>query len=313
MMILPTLIWFSLWLGMTPKTSQTQVPKGLWLSHGYGLLVQFEASELRKFDITSISCIASGKAQRLQSPERELIGTYITGHEIIRIAGTSDPDVVRMHTDGTASDIVLHRTPRLPNSCQILSSNTPEENYAILWQTFAEQYPFFSLHQVDWRAVDKKFRPQVTSATKPTELFEIFRQMIEPLQDAHTGVEAEEIKTEFDGSREDPNHLEESDWKRAESVIDEKYLHGRFRLFCNDHIQFGTDVNHIGYLRVTAFYGYVDDADRPNHAYIAYSALGEIRTHGGVSVARVGGLELVAALHSPPGRNGDAWSSDLPR
>jgi hypothetical protein len=257
--VLPALIWFSLWLGIPPKPNQTQVPKGLWLSDGYGLLVQFEGSELRKFEITSISCIASRKAQRLPTPERDFIGTYIAGHEMIRIIATKDPDVLRMHTEGTASDIVLHRTPRLPNICQTPPPNTPQENYAIFWQTFAEQYPFFTLHQANWRAVDKKFRPQITSATKPTELFEIFRQMIEPLQDAHTGVEAEDIKTEFDGWRKDPSHLEESDWKTAESVIKEKYVRDGLSHYCNNHIQFGTVGNDIGYLRVTTFYGYVDD------------------------------------------------------
>jgi hypothetical protein len=104
-----------------------------------------------------------------------------------------------MRTDGTASDIVLHRASNRPHSCQTPPRDTQQENYAIFWQTFAEQYPFFALRKVDWRAIDRKFRPEVTAATKPTELFQIFRRMIEPLQDSHTGVDAGDIKAEFDG------------------------------------------------------------------------------------------------------------------
>jgi hypothetical protein len=260
MIVLPALVWFSLWLGIQPKPSQSQLPKGFWLSDGYGLLVQFDGSELRTFEITTISCVTSRRAQLLPIAQPGFIGTiYSSGHEMIRISPTKNPDVLRMHTDGTASDIVLHRTPKLPNICQTSPPNTPQRNYAIFWQTFAEQYPFFVLHGVNWHAVDKKFRPQITSRTKPTELFEIFRQMIEPLQDAHTGIEAEEIKAAFDGWRKDPNHLEESDWKKAESVIGQKYVHRGLRHYCKDHVQFGTVRTGIGYLRVTAFYGYVDD------------------------------------------------------
>jgi hypothetical protein len=119
MILLPALIWFSLWLGIPPKPSQTQVLKGLWRSDGYGLLVQFDGRELRRFEITSISCIASREAHRLPTSEREFIETYSSGRETIRIIATKDADVLRMHSDGTASDIVVHRTPRfaecLPN------------------------------------------------------------------------------------------------------------------------------------------------------------------------------------------------------
>ena len=104
-----------------------------------------------------------------------------------------------MHMDGTASSIVLHRIAIKPNICRGTPHNTPQENYAIFWQTFAEQYAFFDLHKVNWDATDKKSRPQVSADTKPDELFQILRKMIEPLQDSHTGLEAPNIGAEFDG------------------------------------------------------------------------------------------------------------------
>jgi hypothetical protein len=133
MILLPALIWFSLSLETPPKPSQTQVLKGLWRSDGYGLLVQFDGRELRRFEITSMSCIASREAHWLPISEPEFIETYSSGRETIRIIATKDADVLRMHSDGTASDIVLHRTPRLPNACQTPPPNTPQENYAIFW------------------------------------------------------------------------------------------------------------------------------------------------------------------------------------
>jgi len=51
------------------------------------------------------------------------------------------------------------------------------------------------LRHTDWQAVDRRFRPQVTTATKPAELFQILQQMIEPLRDAHTSLYGRHIKT----------------------------------------------------------------------------------------------------------------------
>lgn len=44
-----------------------------------------------------------------------------------------------------------------------------------IWTTFAEHYPFFALHGMDWQAVRTKYRPRVTAATKPEELFAVLQ------------------------------------------------------------------------------------------------------------------------------------------
>ena len=45
-------------------------------------------------------------------------------------------------------------------------------------ETFSEQYPFFALRHMDWPAVSKTFRPQVTAEPKPDELLRILSGMI---------------------------------------------------------------------------------------------------------------------------------------
>ena len=253
------LISFALCMSGVPQTPiQTKSPEGLWLSDGYGLLVQFDNTGLRTYELTSISCIPSRSAKRSENESVEQAVVFMSGHQSIRVTPTVEPNVLRMHTDGTVSDIVLHRTSKRPDNCQSTPHNTPQGNYAIFLQTFAEQYPFFALHKIDWSAVDKKFRPDVTADTKPTELFKTLRHVIEPLQDSHTGLEAPDIKAEFDGWRNDPNHLEEKDWKKASSIIESKYVDGGWRADCKGHIQFGIVKKGIGYLRVTTFYDYAE-------------------------------------------------------
>ncbi len=250
-------IWFLLWLGASGKPVEKTPLGGLWLSDGYGLLVELDDRELRTYELTSSSCVPSRSAKRFANGGPDSV-TFTSGRETTRIIRTNDENVLRMHTDGTTSDIVLRHTSKRPDSCESVPPNTPQENYAVFWGTFAEQYPFFALHKVDWRAVDKKFRPEITAATKPVELFQIFRKMIEPLQDSHTGLEAGDIKAEFDGWRNDPGHRDEGDWKKAGSIIESKYVRGGLSTFCKGHVQFGRVGNAIGYLRVTTFYDYVD-------------------------------------------------------
>ncbi|HWO33844.1 MAG TPA: S41 family peptidase [Candidatus Acidoferrum sp.] len=255
---LAALIWL-LWLpGGPQKPMQTKPPEGWWLSDGYGILVRSDSSGLHTYELTSISCIPSGSATQVAIQASESAYVFMSKHVTIRIMRTDDPNILRMYTDGAASDIVLRRTSKPPESCRNKEPNTPQENYAIFWETFAEQYPFFPLHKLDWRAADKRMRPEISSGTKPTELFQIVRQMIEPLQDSHTGLEAPEIKAEFDGWRNDPNHLDENDWKKAGLIIEARYAHGGLQAYCKSHIQFGIVGNDVGYLRVTTFYDYAD-------------------------------------------------------
>jgi hypothetical protein len=231
--------------------------KGLWLSDGYGLLLDIDKDELHAFELTSISCIP-GWSAKLSHDFQSAKERVFVGKDTFRLSDGPTADVKRLHLEGAASDIVLHRTGTDPAMCSQRPDNSPPGNYAVFWQTFAEHYAFFALRQVDWQEVDRNFRPRVSASTKPDQLFEIFRQMIEPLHDAHTGIEAQDSGKEFDGWRNDPNHLESEQWKRAEAGINGRYIRGGLRSFCNRHVQFGMLDQALGYLRITAFYGYVD-------------------------------------------------------
>ena len=61
----------------------------------------------------------------------------------------------------------------------------PEKNFEELWKTFHNRYPFFKLRNVDWKKQYDTYRPKVTRKTSDNELFDIFRQMLAPLNDGH--------------------------------------------------------------------------------------------------------------------------------
>lgn len=236
----------------------TRRSTGLWLTDGYGLLVDDRGDSLHAYELTSISCIPSWTVKWVANSNENSEDVFAVEDLTFRLSAGSTKDAPRLHVDGAASDILLRHTPSRPTSCARTAKNSPQQNYAIFWQTFTEHYAFFDLRHMDWQSVDRKFRPQVSSKTTPKELFAIFREMIKPLHDAHTGVDAPDIKEEFDGWREDPAHLENGHWEKAQKLIDSRYVRGSMRSFCNGRVQFGTLDHSVGYLRITAFYGYLN-------------------------------------------------------
>ena len=209
----------------------------IWRSDGYGLVLEIQGQKISAFEITSVSCI----------PVSADDGKLLPG-------GSAEER--RIHFEGAAADVVLHRVAAKPKACEKPTVNTPESNYAVFWQTFAENYPFFEMKHVDWQAVDKRFRPRVTAETKPEELFAILQEMIEPLQDAHTGIGARAIHRAFHGMRPDPNHLTGDAWQQARDVMAAKYLQGEMQSFCNGHVRFGMLRDGIAYMRVDSFNSY---------------------------------------------------------
>ena len=67
----------------------------------------------------------------------------------------------------------------------------PEKNFEELWKTFFDRYPFFKLRNVDWNSQYDVFRPKVASDTSEDELFDIFCDMLTPLNDGHVELMAE--------------------------------------------------------------------------------------------------------------------------
>lgn len=253
------MIYFSLiLLADAQKQHDSKLTEGFWLTDGYGELVEFDGTALRSYELTSISCIPAQTRQLDETRSSISIAVFPSGNSVITVRRTDDPNILHMRWDWAAADIILRRTGSLPEQCKQNPPDTPQNNYAIFWHTFAEQYPFFVLRKVDWQAVDQHYRHRVTPATTSKELFHIFQQMIKPLNDTHTSLEARDIKTEFEGWRADAGHLSDTDWKKAASVIETTYVQDHLRAYCKEHIQFGLLRNSIGYLRVTTFYDYAN-------------------------------------------------------
>ena len=230
---------------------------GLWLTEGYGRLVEFQGDSLATFEITALSCVSAGKAIRKTSSGIE--GPVYEGEgEEVHILPAISPDTRWMHIDGSVSSIRIRRMASRPAVCSQRLADTPVNNYKVFWQTFEEQYPFFGLRKVDWLATDRKFRPEVNDTTGSEELFQIFRRMIDPLHDRHTALFATTVHEEFHGYRPSADPFKSRSAATISKIIETKYVRGGLRDFCNKQLQFGMLDNSIGYLRIHSFESYSD-------------------------------------------------------
>lgn len=81
----------------------------------------------------------------------------------------------------------------ITSSCQRLvlgedEANDPENNFELFWQDFDEHYGLFTVRGWDWDSIYTEFRPRVTAQTTDEELFAVFRDMVNYLDDSHTFV-----------------------------------------------------------------------------------------------------------------------------
>lgn len=65
-------------------------------------------------------------------------------------------------------------------------TNNPINNYNLFWKDIDQHYGLFTARHRNWDSINTVFKPQVTASTTDAQLFNIFSQMIEYLDDSHT-------------------------------------------------------------------------------------------------------------------------------
>ncbi|HEU4470857.1 MAG TPA: S41 family peptidase [Flavisolibacter sp.] len=64
----------------------------------------------------------------------------------------------------------------------------PERSFEVFWQTFEDNYAFFSLRKIDWQAAYRDWRSKVDANISDDSLFSILSQMVGPFQDDHINI-----------------------------------------------------------------------------------------------------------------------------
>lgn len=251
-------------------------PDGFWLSDGYGLLFEIRGDALESWAVTRVSCLPSMAAKSVSAPSGSW-GAFRLIDRPVTLVLLPDPDPARMrvHVNGTASDMVVQRVAEKPAVCRATPPEGPGFDFDVFAETWAEHYPFFSMKGADWSDIVGRNRARVRNDTTPEELFAVLEEMIAPFEDAHSFILAESLDRRFSGSRRSPAWVERGERERAYALA-AKYLLGPLRSFCEGQLEQGMLAEDIGYLRLRSFSGYHADGSFESGLEALESALDEV-------------------------------------
>ena len=141
---------------------------------------------------TARSCASPAPARATTTPPRSAASATRSDDDgsVSTFTAGPGPNRALWHIDANVNARALIRLPALPADCANPPPATPIETFDVFWHTFAENYPFFAQHGVDWQQVYDTYRSQVSASTTDAQLRDIFAAMIKPLYDAHVGVVA---------------------------------------------------------------------------------------------------------------------------
>jgi hypothetical protein len=232
---------------------------GLWVTEGYGLVLDVRPDSVVSYEVTKVSCIANLRARTTPPPPGALGAFRMPNAPVtfVVLPGKTGADA-RVHLAFAASDMIIHRIDRKPAVCDTPTPDTPLSNFDVFAQTWAEQYGFFAEKKVDWAAVVAANRSRVSDTTTPEQLFDILSGMISPLQDAHSYLAARAINKSYSGGRRSPSFLERGERDAGYGLVS-AHLSGPLRTFCAGQVEFGMLGSDVGYLRIRSFNRYSAD------------------------------------------------------
>ena len=150
--------------------------EGIWKSRGYGWILKVDSEAYALFDYTPGLCIEFERGTRKQ---------FEAGFELLahddkdHLALCVRHDITRYDFDRVATlpaDTLLLDTARKMN---------PLINLEFFCDVFAQDYAFFELRGVDWRAASTKARSNINNNSSPYTLFKQLHELIKPLGDNH--------------------------------------------------------------------------------------------------------------------------------
>jgi carboxyl-terminal processing protease len=179
----------------------------------------------------------------------------------------------------------FERIASLPAGC-VPSLKTPrferpEFVFDLFWQTFADHYAFFDDRGMDWKRIRQDFRPRVRADMTSNELFELFSEMLRPLNDGHVNLYLAPghrfspgrnsllplLRREFE--RRKPAEAFDAfvaKWASSLKAAASTFVKGEIRKAANDTIWWGHVDEDIGYINVYQLTNFTPNATWSNRA-----------------------------------------------
>jgi tetratricopeptide (TPR) repeat protein len=128
----------------------------------------------------------------------------------------------------------------------------PVANFEYAWSRLDRNYAQFGAKHIDWDAVHRVYRAQVTPATTDEELWNILHAMLRTLNDAHVCLQ--------DAKRRECGGLTEglTTGRLSRDLLKSKYLQGKAVEVLKGKVTYGWLTPDIGYVHILDFKGAAD-------------------------------------------------------
>ena len=235
-------------------TAQQPITDGIWRMDGYGTVLSIRNGTFQEYQTTAVSCLKGDSAQRTGP------GTYTAPDgTVLTVRTHGDRDRGSLRADGSVGARNLRRIQELPDACTRPTPKGPLAAFDVFWQSFEENYPFFSAKGIDWHAVRDQYRPKVHPKTTKDELFAVFSAMVEPLHDSHVAVQDGD-RVFAQGRPGTVLPTEKWDTKVKKFIVERDLKDARnLQDFAGGRITYADLPGGQGYVRISGFGGYAGD------------------------------------------------------
>lgn len=218
----------SLLIGLSPAAAdESGLPQGTWEQRGYSRIIDVDDDAVGVWVTGSDFCYE--------------VGADVTDFHKVRYLGSNTFSV---YEDGGITEYLFDRIEAVPARClssQDYWTQDPERNFDVLWRHFFENYKFFDLHEVDWLASYRAFRPRVTKDSDDAELYAVVTEMLSALKDGHIKlIPTPETGLPFWSAKRTTTYataLNARAAARGEASLAFSDLHAAFKSEVSDHIK----------------------------------------------------------------------------
>jgi len=237
-------------------------PTGVWESIGYGTVWAFDGDRLATFELTTTTCVASTGYRRHPATEPGVLAVYRADESIGAVAAdwiirsSSTDSRLRAHTPGTVNDVEFRPLPGIPDRCRLPTPGTRAGTFQVFQRTMAEHYAFFAERGMDWAKRVEEARRELPSLPNDSAFYHLMHEMLAPLEDAHTKIIATPLGLRLPTYRRTTRWLEGEELDRVRDLAPVGYLRDSLRRLDGGRLQYGMLEDNLGYLKVTAEYGF---------------------------------------------------------
>lgn len=259
-------------------TADRQVSKeltGVWQQTGYGRLIVVHDKGYDLYHTTKLLCYRDPTGANLPLDDR---------YSSYQLGVSGDDLTLYFHDLGENTTRLQNferftKLPELPAGCVDSLADSKYRDplfvFDLFWETFREQYAFFEQRQMDWDAIRMMYRPRVTSSMSPEDLFAMFKEILEPLNDGHVhlyldtkehfqagdNLVSQRLRDAFASQNEVKEYsVYVSNWARGlKDTVASGFLEGPVHRAANDQIWWGSVNDQIGYINVYLLTNFIKD------------------------------------------------------